>query len=76
MGERTLRPRLPPTDNGLVAMLRIIAAEVLNESRYLSLELDIERLDDVELPATRLSCDNPVDVCVVVHTDADRRVGV
>ncbi len=71
-----MRPRLTPTDNGLVAVLRIIAAEVFDECRNLTLELYIERLDDVEPPATRLPGYNPVDIGVVVHADADRRVGI
>ena len=47
-------------DNGLVAVLRIVAAEVLDESRYLTLELDVEGLDDIEAAVSRLPGDNPV----------------
>ena len=36
-------------DHGLVAMLRIVAAEVLDESRNLTLELDLERFYDIQL---------------------------
>ena len=57
-------------------MLRIVAAEVLDECRNLTLELDVERLYDVEAAVAGLTGDNPVDVGVVVHADADRRVGV
>ncbi len=57
-----MRPRLTPTDNGLVAVRDVVAAEVLNESRYLSLELYIERLDYIEPAVARLTGDNPVDV--------------
>ena len=63
-------------DHGLVAMLRIVAAEVLDECRNLTLELDVERLYDIEAAVARLTGDNPVDVGVVVHADADRCVGV
>ena len=34
-------------DNRLVAMLGIVTAEVLDESRYLTLELDVEGLDNI-----------------------------
>ena len=49
-------------DHGLVAMLRIVAAEVFDECRYITLELDVEGLDDVEPTAFWLSGNNPVDI--------------
>ena len=49
-------------DHGLVAMLRIVAAEVVDECRYLTLELDIKGLDDIEPPSFWLSGYNPVDI--------------
>ena len=49
-------------DHGLVAMLRIVAAEVVDECRYLTLELDVEGLDDIEPTAFWLSGYNPVDI--------------
>ena len=49
-------------DHGLVAMLRIVTAEVLDECRYLAVELDVEALDDIEATVARLTGDNPVDV--------------
>ena len=63
-------------DHGLVAMLRIVTAEVFDESRNLTLEFDVKRLDDVKAAVAWLTGDNPVDVGVVVHADANRRVGV
>lgn len=50
-------------DHGLVAMGGIVAAEVLDECRYLAVELDVETLDDIEAAVARLTGDNPVDVC-------------
>lgn len=47
-------------DHGLVAVRDIIAAEVLDERRYLTLKLDIERLNHIEPTVARLSGDNPV----------------
>ncbi len=57
-------------------VLRIVTAEVLDECRNLTLELDVERFYDVQTAVARLTGDNPVDVGVVVHTDANRRVRV
>ena len=34
-------------DDGLVAVVTIVSAEVVNESGYLPLELDVKRLDDI-----------------------------
>ena len=57
-------------------MPSVVAAEVLDECRYLTLELDVEGLDNIQSAGARLTGDNPVDVCVIVHAYADRRVGV
>ena len=59
-------------------MRGIVAAEVLDECRYLSLKLDVEGLDDVETAIVGLSTDNPVDICIVIHTYANwrRRVNI
>ena len=35
-------------DHGLVLMISVITAEILNESRNFTLEFDIERLDDIQ----------------------------
>jgi len=51
-------------------------AEVLDECRDFPLKLDVERFDYVEPTVFRLSGDNPVDVSVVIHADADRRIRV
>ena len=52
--------RIVIIDHGLVAMLRIVTAEVLDECRYLAVELDVEALDDIEATVARLTGDNPV----------------
>lgn len=49
-------------DHGLVAVRGVISAEVLDECRYLTVELDVEALDDIEATVARLPSDNPVDV--------------
>ena len=43
-------------------MLRIVSAEVLDECRNLTLELDIERFDDIEPSAPGLPGNNPVAI--------------
>ena len=43
-------------------MPSVVAAEVLDECRYLTLELDVERFDDIEPSATGLTGHNPVDI--------------
>lgn len=63
-------------DHRLVSVLRIIAAEVLDECRNLTLELDVEGFDYIEAAVSRLTGDNPVDIGVVVHANADGRVGI
>ena len=57
-------------------MRGVIAAEVLDECRYLAVKLDVEALDYIKAAVARLPGDNPVDVGVVVHAYADGRVGV
>lgn len=41
-------------------MRGVIAAEVLDECRYLAVELDVEALDDIEATVAWLTGDNPV----------------
>ena len=43
-------------------MLRVITAEVLDECRYLTLELDVEGLDNIQSAGARLTGDNPVAI--------------
>lgn len=40
----------------------VIAAEVFDESRNLTLEFDVKRLDDVKAAVAWLTGDNPVDI--------------
>ena len=40
------------------------------------LKLDVERFDDIEAAVAGLPGDNPVDVGVVIHSNADGGVGV
>ena len=63
-------------NHGFILMRGVVAAEVLDECRYLTLELDVERFDYVEPSAPGLTGDNPVYVGVIVHAYADGRVGV
>ena len=49
-------------DHGLVSVLRIVTAEVLDECRNLTLELDVERLYDIQAAVARLTCDYPVAI--------------
>lgn len=63
-------------DDHLVLVGSVVVAEVVNKRRDFALELDVEGLDDVQASASRLPSHNPVDVCIVVHADADRRIGV
>ena len=53
-------------------MLHIVVAEVIDECRYLPLKLYIERFDHIQPAPIGLPCHNPVDIGVVVHTDANR----
>ena len=59
-------------DDRVVRVRCVVRTEVGNQCRDLSLELDIERFEDVKAASLRLTAHNPVDVCVVVHTDAER----
>ena len=49
-------------DHGLVAVRGVIAAEVLDESRYLTLELDVEGFDYIEAAVAWLPGNNPVGI--------------
>lgn len=62
-------------DDGVVAVGGIVTAEVIDECRQLPLVLHVERLQDVQSAADGLATDNPVDVGVVVHADAERSIG-
>ena len=46
--------------NRLVAVVGIVTAEIVNERRYLALEFDVKRFDDIEASVARLTGDNPV----------------
>ena len=55
----------------MVRVRSVVRAEVGDKSRNLSLKLDIERFEDVQSIVAWLTAHDPVDVCVVVHTDAE-----
>ena len=59
-------------DDRLVGMRSVVSTEVGDECRDFALELDIEGFEDVQAVGARLATDNPVDVGVVVHTNAER----
>ena len=63
-------------NHDLALVVGVVAAEIVNQCRYLALELGVERLDDVEPSACGLPGNNPVDVGVVVHADADGGIRV
>lgn len=44
----------------------VIAAEVLDECRYLAVQLDVETLDNIEAAVAGLPGDNPIDVSIEV----------
>ena len=48
--------------NRLVVMMGVVGAEISDQSGDFPLELYIERLDDLESPAVRLTRHNPVDI--------------
>ena len=50
----------------------IVGAEIGDECRDFALEFHIERFEDVQAVGTRLTAHNPVDIGVVVHTNAKR----
>ena len=57
---RTERRCIVVENHGFILMRGVVAAEVLDECRYLTLELDVERFDDIEPSATGLTGHNPV----------------
>ena len=59
-------------DDRLVWVWCVVGAEVGDERRNFALELDVKGFDDVQAVGTRLTAHNPVDVGVVVHTNAER----
>ena len=59
-------------DDRLVRVWCVVGAEVGNERRDFALELHVERFEDIQAVGTRLTAHNPVDIGVVVHTDAER----
>ena len=59
-------------DDRLVWVWCVVGAEVGDERRDFALELDIERFEDVQAIGARLTADNPVDIGIVVHTNAER----
>lgn len=54
--------------------MHIALAQVLDEARYLTFELDVEGLDDIATVVAGLPGDNPVYVSVVVHEYAEMGV--
>ena len=58
-------------DNRLVLMISVVRAEIIDQGGNLTLELDVERLEDVQAVARGLASHNPVDIRIVVHTDAN-----
>lgn len=61
-------------DNSLITMRSVVSAEVGNDFWNLTLKLDVERLNDIEPPPIGLPGDNSVDICIVVYTNANRRI--
>ena len=59
-------------DDRLVGMRCVVSTEVGDERRDFALELDVEGFEDVQSIGARLAADNPVDIGVVVHTNAER----
>ncbi|MBQ8694209.1 MAG: hypothetical protein IJ513_01025 [Bacteroidaceae bacterium] len=60
----------------LVLVVHIVIAELFNECRDFPLKLHIKGFYDVEPTTFGLSCHNPIYICIVVHTDADRCKGI
>ncbi len=58
-------------DDAVRGVRGVVGAEVGDERRDFALELDVERFEDVQAVAPRLTADNPVDVGVVVHADRE-----
>ena len=59
-------------DNRLVRVRCVIGAEVGDERRDFALKLHIEGFEDVQAVGTWLTAHNPVDIGIVVHTNAER----
>lgn len=59
-----------------MTVFRIVTAEVGHENSYLSHELDIKGFHDIETTVPRLHGNYLVNIGVVVHAYADRRVRV
>ena len=59
-------------DDSMVRVRSVVRAEVGDKRRNFALELDIERFEDIQAVALRLTAHDPVDVGIVVHTDANR----
>ncbi len=62
--------------HGLVAVPGIIITEIGYQSRYFSFKLNVKGFDDVKPAFTRLPCDYPVNVSVIIEPYAYRCVGV
>ena len=60
----------------LVAVVGVVGSEVVDHGRYLAFVFGKEGFYDVEPSALGLAGDDPVDVGVVVHANADGGVGV
>ena len=58
-------------DHDLALVVHVVAAEVVNQSRDFALELRVEGLDHIQSASVGLPRHNPIDVGIVVHTDAD-----
>ena len=63
-------------DDGLIFVIRIVCAEVVDKSRDFPLEFDEERFYDVESTPGGLPGDYPVDIGVVIECDTNRPVKV
>ena len=59
-------------DDRLVRVWSVVGAEVGDERRDFALKFDVEGFEDVQAVGTWLTAHNPVDVGVVVHTNAER----
>ena len=57
--------------NCLILMVGVVSAEVLYQCRNLAFKLRVERLNHVQPSALWLSCHYPVNVSIVVHSDAN-----
>ena len=57
-------------------MVHIVPAEILNECWYLPLKLGVKGFDDIEAFTCGLTCNYPVDIGVIIHTNANGRIGV